>query len=293
MGTGRVEARDPRGANLGEASWSEGRILLCRRSWAAREATLTWQAPFHSLLLTLRGKTGRTRVESGGRVVYDGGDRAGMLSVVPAGVERVASYRDGEMVYAALWFDPALAATLFGAAEHAPAPLSLRVNGREPVVAGLLGDLSASSAGGEDPGTLYVEHLVALAWARLSRTSPSALGRRRAAPLPRRTLARVQEYIGENLRADLSVSDLARVAELEPDTFARKFRRATGHAPHAFVLEQRLQRAERLLEGTLLGIASIALQVGFSNQSHMTETFRRVRGTTPHAYRSSFVPGSR
>jgi len=293
LGTGRVEARDPRGANLGDASWAEGRILLCRRSWAAREAKLTWQAPFHSLLLTERGKTGRTRVESGGRVVYDGGDRAGMLSVVPAGVERVASYRDGEIVYAALWFDPALAASLFGAVERAPAPLSLRVNGRDPVVAALLGDLSASTARGEDPGTLSVEHLVALAWSRLSRTSPAAPGRRRAAPLPQRALARVQEYIGENLGTDLSVRDLARVAELEPDTFARKFRRATGLAPHAFVLEQRLQRAEYLLAGTKLGIASIALQVGFSNQSHMTETFRRARGVTPHVYRRSFVPGSR
>lgn len=293
MGTGRVEAREPRGAELGDRSWSQGRIVLCRRSWAAREAELTWQAPFHSLLLTERGRTARTRVKVGGRVVYDGGDRSGSLSVVPAGLERVASYRDAEIVFAALWFDPALAETLLGGAAPPLGPLSLHVNGREPVVATLLADLSASTARGEDPGTLYVEQLVALAWSRLARARPAAPSGRRAAPLPRGMLARVAEYIGQNLIDDLSVSDVARVVELEPDTFARRFKAATGLAPHAYVLEQRLQRAERLLADTRLGIAAIAVQVGFATQSHLTETFRRARGVTPHAYRRSFIPGSR
>ncbi len=293
MGTGRVEAREPRGAELGELSWSGGRIVLCRRSWAAREAALTWRAPFHSLLLTERGKTGRTRVKVGGRIVYDGGDRAGALSVVPAELERVASYRDAEISFATLWFDPALAGTLLGTAGPQLAALPLHVNGREPVVAALLADLSASAARGEDPGSLYVEQLVALAWMRLARLQRAVPSRRRAAPLPRSVQSRVVEYIEQNLACDLSVSDLARVAELEPDTFARRFKAATGLGPHAFVLEQRLQRAERLLASTRLGIAAIAVQVGFATQSHLTETFRRSRGVTPYAYRCSFLPGSR
>jgi len=289
IGTGWVEAKSARGADLGDASWSQGRIRLCRRSWAAREAVLSWQAPFHSLLLTEQGTTVRTRVQANGRAVYDGGDRAGVLSVVPAGVQRVARYRDGEIVYSALWFDPELASSLF----NAPAPLSLHINLRESVIAALLGDLSASAARGEDPGTLYVEHLVALVWSRLARLPAPATPRRRASRLPRRVLARVQEYIAENLAADLSVADLARVVELEPDTFARKFKATTGLAPHAFVLEQRLQSAERLLAGTGQGIAALALRLGFSSQSHMTEMFRRSRGVTPRAYRRSFDPGSR
>jgi AraC family transcriptional regulator len=292
MGTGRVEAREPRGAELAEASWSGGRIVLCRRSWAAREAELSWRAPFHSLLLTERGKTARTRVKVDGRIVYDGGDRAGALSVVPAGLQREASYRDAQIEYTALWFDPGLGATLFPGASG-PEPLSLHVNGRESVVAALLADLSASTARGEDPGTLYVEQLLALSWSRLARARGVQAPRRRVAALPRQLVARVAEYVAENLEQDLSVSELARLAELEPDSFARRFKAATGLAPHAFVLEQRLQRAERLLAGTQLGIAAIALQAGFATQSHLTETFRRVRGVTPHVYRRSFLPGSR
>lgn len=291
IGTGRVEALDPRGEDLGGASWSEGRIVLTRRSWGARSAKLQWQAPFHSLLLTERGKTARTRVRSGGSVVYDGGDRAGVLSVVPAGVEREASYRDAEIVYAALWFDPALEAQLLGAAPGRAA-LALQINAREPVVASLLGDLSASTARGDAPGTLYVEHLVGLAWSRLGR--PAALVRpRRAAPLDARALGRLEEYVRAHLAADLSVTDLARTLELAPDTFARKLKAATGLAPHAFVLERRVQRALQLLEVSRSSIAAIALEVGFSSQSHLTEVLRRRRGITPHAHRRAFRPGSR
>jgi AraC family transcriptional regulator len=291
IGTGRVEALDARGEELGGASWSQGRIVLTRRSWAARAAKLQWQAPFHSLLLTERGTTARTRVRAEGRVVYDGGDRAGVLSVVPAGLEREASYRDAEIVYAALWFDPVLKADLLGA--HGDSSLPLRINAREPVVASLLADLSASTARGTDPGTLYVEHLVGLAWSRLARPAACVRSTRRAAPMDARSLARVDEYVRTHLSADLSVTDLARALELAPDTFARKLKAATGLSPHAFVLERRVERAMQLLAETHSGIAAIAHEVGFSSQSHLTEVFRRRRGTTPHAYRRAFRPVSR
>lgn len=291
LGSGRVEAIEPRGEDLGGASWSEGRIVLYRRSWAARSATLEWQAPFHSLLLTERGRTARTRVTAAGRVVYDGGDRAGALSVVPAGLERNASYRDADIVYAALWFDPSLQSSLLGTC--ASATLPLQINAREPIVASLLADLSASASRGSDPGTLYVEQLVGLAWSRLTRTTTSVSPRRRSAPLDARALGQLEEYVREHLASDLSVLDLARVLELEPDTFARKLKAATGLAPHAFVLERRVERARQLLESTGLGIAAIAHELGFSSQSHLTEVFRRLRGTTPHAHRRAFAPGSR
>jgi AraC family transcriptional regulator len=245
------------------------------------------------LLLTERGKTARTRVKAAGRVVYDGGDSAGVLSVVPAGLEREASYRDADIVYVALWFDPALETELLGA-PGGKSLLPLQINARDPVLRSLLADLSTSTSRGHDPGTLYVEHLVGLAWSRLARASavmPAA--RRRAAPLDASALARIEEYIRAHLSANLSVADLAHVVELEPDTFARKLKAATGLTPHALVLERRVERAQQLLEATRLGVAAIAHEVGFSSQSHLSETFRRRRGTTPHAHRRAFRPVSR
>lgn len=293
IGTGRVEALEPRGEDLGGASWAGGQIVLTRRSWSARSAKLEWQAPFHSLLLTERGKTARTRVTAEGRVVYDGGDRAGVLSVVPAGVQREASYRNASIVYAALWFDPALASGLLGAAPG-DAALALQINMREPIVRSLLADLSACTSRGEAPGTLYVEHLVGLAWSRLARPALRARSqRRRVAPLDARSLARLEEYVRAGLNADRSVTDLARALELAPDTFARKLKAATGLSPHAFVLERRVDRAMDLLVTTRSSIAAIAHEVGFSSQSHLTEVLRRRRGLTPQAYRRAMCPASR
>lgn len=76
------------------------------------------------------------------------------------------------------------------------------------------------------------------------------------------------------------------------DSFARRFKATTGLAPYAFVVERRLRRAEILLAKPEMALAAIAMSLGFSSQSHFTTTFRKLRGTTPHAYRRRFFPES-
>jgi AraC family transcriptional regulator len=63
-------------------------------------------------------------------------------------------------------------------------------------------------------------------------------------------------------------------------------------APYAFVLEERIRRAEALLADAALPIGIIAIRLGFSSQSHFTATFRRLRGISPRAYRMGILPES-
>ena len=67
--------------------------------------------------------------------------------------------------------------------------------------------------------------------------------------------------------------------------FHATFRRETGDTPADRLAATRLDRAEDLLRETRLSIAEIALAVGFSDQSALTRSFRRRRGTTPAAFR--------
>ncbi|APE42637.1 hypothetical protein BOO69_03780 [Sulfitobacter alexandrii] len=95
-------------------------------------------------------------------------------------------------------------------------------------------------------------------------------------------LKSVDDYINEGLDGTLRVADLAKVAGMGTARFARLFRQTTGRTVYAHVLALRVARAqERIAMDTTAGLAEIALDCGFSSQSHMTSVFRQVTGRTP------------
>jgi AraC-like DNA-binding protein len=83
----------------------------------------------------------------------------------------------------------------------------------------------------------------------------------------------------------LTMAEVASAAGLRVSRFHEVFRRETGRTPAEMLAEIRLDSAEDLLTRTRLPIAEIALQVGYSEQSALTRSLRRRRGTTPRAVR--------
>ncbi len=102
-----------------------------------------------------------------------------------------------------------------------------------------------------------------------------------------RSLSRVTDYIMANLDQELSLTDLATVAELSPSYFLRAFKSATGQTPHRFLMERRVQRACELLRRTDLPLAEVTYACGFASQSHMTDAFKRHLGIPPGRYRQT------
>ncbi|GCE45213.1 AraC family transcriptional regulator [Thermosporothrix hazakensis] len=98
-------------------------------------------------------------------------------------------------------------------------------------------------------------------------------------------LRRVTNLINECLHQDLSLEALAEQTGFSPSHFSRLFRQTTGKTPHQFVLDQRVKKAQQLLQRTDLPLAHIALESGFANQSHLTRVFQRYLGLTPRTYR--------
>ena len=101
-----------------------------------------------------------------------------------------------------------------------------------------------------------------------------------------KTLRRVQDHITANLGQKITNEALAQVANLSPSHFARAFKDSQGVAPHRYILECRVKRTQELL-ATELSLSEIAVEVGFSDQSHLTRWFREVVGVTPGSYRWS------
>jgi AraC family transcriptional regulator len=97
-------------------------------------------------------------------------------------------------------------------------------------------------------------------------------------------LQQVLEYINTHLDRDLSLVEIAGAINISPTYFASLFKRTTGISPHRYVIRQRVERAKLMLAKTDLAIAKIALQVGFSSQSHLNQQFKRLTGMTPKQY---------
>lgn len=102
--------------------------------------------------------------------------------------------------------------------------------------------------------------------------------------LPR--LHKVLAFIREHLAQELSISTLAAQAGVSPAHFRRLFQWSMGMPPHRYVMKVRLEHARGLLMQTDLPILHVALECGFSSQSHLTAAFKAAHATTPAAYRA-------
>jgi AraC family transcriptional regulator len=288
IGEGRIRAQEDVAQVLQTASWLSSSVVFDNRRWVCKETELRWTAPHHLIVLTEEGRTSQTCIQVDGRRVYDGRDRPGAVTFVPAGTERLGIYRDADLTYSALWIDPEL--RLLGCDRLRDLPIL--VNKSDAVIGALLSSLGADMSLGHKPEAVYVEHLVALIVLRLAALNRGMHPAAGHGSLGRRTLARIRDYIDANTASEISLTDLAAVAGMTADTFARRFKATTGHAPYAYVVEERVRQAETLLGETDMAIGAIAARVGFSSQSHFTTTFRRLRGMTPRTYRTRFFPES-
>jgi len=99
------------------------------------------------------------------------------------------------------------------------------------------------------------------------------------------TLCWLQEHLGE----PVTVEDLAARSAMSPRTFARRFAASTGTTPYQWLLRQRIQLAQRLLETTSLPIDSVAQKSGFSTAANLRKHFSRAVHTSPQAYRRAFA----
>jgi len=105
--------------------------------------------------------------------------------------------------------------------------------------------------------------------------------------MPRRLLRQTVDYINQNLTTSLRLNDLASNVNMSSYHFCRQFKQSMGLPPHQYVLQRRVARAKRMLiEGTQ-SIAEISAELGFSDQSHFSNIFHRVTGTSPRQFRSN------
>lgn len=160
---------------------------------------------------------------------------------------------------------------------------------RDPIIAGAAEAIASEAEQQGMGGQLYVEAVATQMAVHLLRkySSVSCRQSRHAGGLSARQARQVVDYIESRIDSHLSLDELAAVAGVSSWHFLRQFRTRFNCAPHAYVIERRIERAKRLLLRGALPIKEIAVNCGFSDQAHMTRLFRKYLGVTPAAVRSS------
>lgn len=95
-------------------------------------------------------------------------------------------------------------------------------------------------------------------------------------------------WVLQHLDEMVTVEDLAVRSAMSPRTFARRFLAATGTTPYQWLLGQRVQLAQRLLEVSDLSIETVAERSGFCTAGNLRKHFSRIVHTSPQAYRHTF-----
>jgi transcriptional regulator GlxA family with amidase domain len=103
-----------------------------------------------------------------------------------------------------------------------------------------------------------------------------------------KSIQELQVWIAENLRQELSLRILAERVAMSVRNFERVFTRELGVSPARYVLQMRVEAAQRMMEQTAKGLDQVALACGFSSADLMRRAFTRTLGTTPLSHRRRF-----
>ncbi|WP_298397738.1 AraC family transcriptional regulator [Sphingobium sp.] len=98
----------------------------------------------------------------------------------------------------------------------------------------------------------------------------------------------VTAYIDARLGRTLATQELALVTSLSPGHFCRAFKASMGETPHAYIIRQRIRRAQTLMLDTRHSLSQIASACGLTDQAHLTRLFKRMVGTTPLLWRRTW-----
>ena len=108
------------------------------------------------------------------------------------------------------------------------------------------------------------------------------------APVTGNPLELVMRWAIEQLHEPLTVEQLASRANMSSRNLARHFVAITGTTPLRWLHDQRLHRAQELLETTDLGIDVIASRTGMGTAATLRRHFHRTVGVAPGTYRRTF-----
>ena len=108
-----------------------------------------------------------------------------------------------------------------------------------------------------------------------------------------RRIEKAVEYMNQSFQKQITLTEVAKLANMTDVSFSRFFRSRTGITFMDSLLEMRLGHASRLLIDTTQSVAEVAYNCGFNNISNFNRLFKKKKGCTPREFRENYSYGNR
>ncbi len=95
-------------------------------------------------------------------------------------------------------------------------------------------------------------------------------------------------YIDKNISEKYKLEKLAKEFGISKFDFIKKFKSSTDVTPHRFIIRKKLERSKNLLKEISLSLSDITHILNFSDQSHFSNSFKKMFGMTPLEFRKTF-----
>ncbi|MBR0796252.1 helix-turn-helix transcriptional regulator [Bradyrhizobium jicamae] len=232
--------------------------------------------------------TGVQRLERRtGRSVAIGTARSGVVTIIPVG--STARWDIPGLVDVIQLYLPHATLERIAREADAPVPTDLleRTGHPDPVISALLMTAADALEGNTPLDALFRQQLTDLLATRIlaEHTGVPTTFEPITGGLSPHALRRAIERLRSDSDADVSLAALASDAGLSRFHFCRAFKESTGLSPHAWLRQQRLEKAMNMLRDTDAPIATVATQLGYASQTAFTAAFRKLTGETPSDWR--------
>ena len=102
-------------------------------------------------------------------------------------------------------------------------------------------------------------------------------------------LSDVYQYVKENYKKEISLDEVAHIANLTPTSFCRMFKSKTKKNFIEYLNEIRISNACKLLIETDMSVSEIAYECGYKTVSNFNKLFKKNTANTPKEYQNKIA----
>jgi transcriptional regulator GlxA family with amidase domain len=98
-------------------------------------------------------------------------------------------------------------------------------------------------------------------------------------------LKKVVNYIDDNIDNKIELEELIKVTAWKRTNFTRIFMKYLFVSPYQYVLNKKIDKAEKLVQNSEIPLNQIATDLGFQSYSNFCNAFKKIKQVTPESYR--------